>query len=228
MSKGIIYIFSIIIAAGMLTGCSNMPQKGPKKRLVQAEKEGKTFDAIIVPGIPYDGQHWDSLMKARVLWAYSLYNNGMAKNVIFSGDAVYSPYRESEVMGKFAEVLGIPKEHIFFDTVAKHSTENVYYSYLLAQKLGFKSLALATDPFQAFMLRGYSKKRFGTPVYHLPFIIDTIKAYSYLKPEINAEPLYREDFVPITEQASFFTRFRGTMGKDINWAQHPNGVVAPL
>ena len=191
-------------------------------------ENNKTFDAIVVPGIPYDGNSWDSLMKARVLWSYSLYKNGIARNIIYSGDAVYSPYRESSVMGKYAQELGIPKENIFYDTLAQHSTENVYYSYLLAKQLGFKTIALATDPFQAFMLRGYSKKRFGTPVYHLPFVIDTIKAYSHLKPVIDATDLKVENFVPITEQLSFFKRFKGTMGKDIDFDQYPDRQVPSL
>lgn len=221
-------IILLLLLSTILISCTKMPQKGAKKQLVYAQENNKTFDAIVVPGIPYDGNNWDSLMKARVLWSYSLYKNGIAKNIIYSGDAVYSPYRESEIMGKYAQELGIPKEHIFYDTMARHSTENVYFSYLLAKQLGFKSLALATDPFQAFMLRGYSKKRFGTPVYHLPFIIDTIKVYSHLKPEIDVTNMKIDNFVPITEQMTFFKRLKGTMGKDIDWGQYTNGQVEPL
>lgn len=218
----------LLVLIAILAGCTKMPQKGAKKRLVYAQENNKTFDAIVVPGIPYDGNSWDSLMKARVLWSYSLYKNGMAKNVIYSGAAVYSPYKEAEVMGKYAQELGIPKENIFYDTLAQHSTENVYFSYLLAKQLGFKTIALATDPFQAFMLRGFSKKRFGTPVYHLPFVIDTIKAYSHLRPEIDARDLEVKNFVPITEQLSFFKRFKGTMGKDIDFNQYPDRQVPSL
>lgn len=218
-----------VILIAILSGCSGMiPRKGPQRQLTQVNNNNRTFDAIVVPGIPYDGQSWDSLMKARVLWAYALFKNGVTKNIIFSGDAVYSPYKESVVMGLYAEELGVPKDKIFFDTNARHSTENVYYSYLLAKKLGFKSIALATDPFQAFMLRGYSKKRFGTPVYHLPFIVDTIAAYTHLNPRIDATPAKVDNFVSITEQESFFKRFKGTMGKDINWKQYDNKQVEEL
>lgn len=213
----------------VLAGCKQMmPTKGPQKRYSQVRQHNRTFDVIVVPGIPYNGQNWDSLMKARVLWAYSLFKNGITRNIIFSGDAVYSPYRESVVMGLYAEQLGVPKDRIFFDTVARHSTENVYYSYLLAKQLGFKSLALATDPIQSFMLRGFSKRRFGTPVYHLPFVMDTVMAYSYLNPTIDATPAKVEDFSSITEEQSFFKRFKGTMGKDINWKQYDNKQVEEL
>ena len=82
--------------------------------------------AIIVPGIPFNNGNWDSVMKGRVLWSYVLYKNGYTKNVIYSGSAVYSPYFEAVIMGLYAEQLGIPREHIFCETKARHSTENVY------------------------------------------------------------------------------------------------------
>jgi hypothetical protein len=188
----------------------------------------KAFDAVIVPGIPFKNGHWDSVMKARVLWSWVLYKNGYVKNVIYSGGAVYSPYKEAVVMGLYAQKLGIPAEHIFYDTMAKHSTENVYYSYLLAKNLGFKSLALATDPFQSFMLRGFTRRRFGSPIYHIPFVTDSLRAYSYLNPDINPKPAEVNNFVSITEKQGMMRRFKGTMGKDIDWTQYEGKKLDPL
>ena len=54
---------------------------------------------------------------------------GMAKNVMFSGSAVYTPYYESKIMALYAEAIGIPKERIYIETEAEHSTENIFYSY---------------------------------------------------------------------------------------------------
>lgn len=206
------------------------PRKGPQVLYDAAVAGNKVYDAIIVPGIPFKNGHWDSVMKARVIWAWVLYKNGIAKNVIFSGAAVYSPYKEAIVMGLYAQKMGIPKEHIFYDTKARHSTENVYYSYLEAKQQGFKSLALATDPFQSFMLKGFLRKRFGTPIDRLPFVVDTLKAYNYLNPQINPRPakINDTDFESITQQESFFKRFRGTLGRDIDWAQYPDGKVEAL
>ena len=210
-TRKVIFLF---IALFTITYASCLvPKKGPIRQLTHIQNQKKVFDAIIVPGIPYDGNGWDSIMKARVIWAYTLYKNGVTKNIIFSGDAVYSPYRESQVMGLYAEAIGIPQKHIFFDTLARHSTENVYYSYLLAKELGFKSLALATDPFQAFTLKAYSRKRFGTPVYHLPFIVDTLKTYNYFNPKINASHIKVQNFESITAQQGFFRRFKRNYGQ---------------
>ncbi|HTN45770.1 MAG TPA: hypothetical protein VL098_05430 [Flavipsychrobacter sp.] len=41
------------------------------------------------------------------------------------------------------------KRWVFYDTVAKHSTENAYYSYFIAKQRGAKKIALYTDQYQA-------------------------------------------------------------------------------
>ncbi len=209
-----------------LLGCFSS-QKATKKEIANVVKL-KPFDAIIVPGIPFKNCRWDSIMKGRVIWAYILYRNGYTKNVIFSGASVYSPFFESKIMGLYAQKLGIPKEHIFYENEARHSTENVYYSYLLAKKLGFKSLALATDPFQSWILQGFTKRRFGSPIYHIPFIVDTLKQYNNLEPVIDPESARADNFSSITEKESFWRRLKGTLGKDINWSQYEDGKVGSL
>jgi len=185
------------------------------------------FDVLIVPGTPFYGR-WDTTMKGRVLWSWILYKNGIVRNIIYSGDAVYSPYKESVIMGLYGQALGIPAGHIFYDTQARHSTENIYYSYLLAKQLGFKTIALGTDPFQAFTLKGYLKKRFATPVYRLPFYVDSLAVYNHLEPEIDFRHLKEKNWKSIKQQESFFRRFRGTLGRDIDWDQYEGGRVGPL
>lgn len=193
-----------------------------------AVKSFVPFDVIIVPGIPYNPPGWDSVMKGRVLWSWILYKNGYAKNIIYSGGDVYSPYVESLIMGLYGQKLGIPQEHIFYDTLARHSTENVYYSYKLAQQLGFKSIAVATDPFQSFMLRGFTRRRFGTPVYHLPFITDSLSVYNTVHPTIDPTAAFRDDFISIKKEEGFWKRMKGTIGRNINWKKYPDGMLPAL
>lgn len=219
-------LLALLLGVSLLAACFT-PQKGPKRRYSQA-RPYKPFDAVIVPGIPYNGTGWDSVMKARVLWSWILYKNGYVKNVIYSGSAVYTPYVEALVMGLYGEKLGIPREHIFHDTVARHSTENVYYSYLLAKQLGFKTIALATDPFQSFMLRGFTRKRFTTPIYHIPFITDSLAVYNSVNPKINARPAKKAAWESIKEKQSFGTRMKGTLGKSIDWSRYKDGKVEAL
>jgi len=225
--KKLQFPFLLLLALGIAATACNT-RKAAKNRYTEAK--GRTpFDVIIVPGIPYHPPQWDSVMKARVLWSWILYKNGYAKNVIYSGGAVYSPYVESLIMSYYGEKLGIPRQHIFQDTQARHSTENVYYSYLLAKKLGFKSIAVATDPFQSFMLRGFTRRRFGTPIYHLPFITDSLAVYNSVDPPaINPAPAYRPDYVNIKEEKNYWQRMKGTIGRNINWRKYPNGMLPPL
>ncbi|MCB0698870.1 MAG: YdcF family protein [Chitinophagales bacterium] len=219
-------LFFIVVTI-FLVGCISL-KRGPNKAYNQVKEHNLTFDAIIVPGIPYDGKNWDTVMKARVIWSWILYKNGVTKNIIYSGSAVYSPYYESKVMGLYAEQLGIPKEHIFYDTIAKHSTENVFYSYLVAKQNGFKRIALTTDPFQSALLQGYTRTKMSTPVYHMPFVIDSLKVYNNITPSIDPEPARKKDFVSITNQEPAFKRFMGTMGGDIDWSQYKDKILPPL
>jgi uncharacterized SAM-binding protein YcdF (DUF218 family) len=119
-------------------------------------------------------------------------------------------------MGYYAEALGVPKENIFTEEKAEHSTENVYYSYRLAKKLGFKKIALATDPFQSSYMGKFMRK-FELPVALLPTVIDTLKGLDLYEPEINPKPALVEGFVKLSERENFFQRLKGTMGQYIIW-----------
>lgn len=213
----------LLITAGVLTsllfqsGCISY-KKRPRRLFREVVKQQQHFDAIIVPGVPFYNNAWDSTMKSRVIWSYVLYKHGYAKNIIYSGGAVYSRYYEAKIMGLYAQQLGIPASHIFYDTLAEHSTENVFYSYELARKLGFKTIALATDPFQSSLLKSFTRKRFGTEIVHLPFVVDSLNAYNGVNPVIDpSSAICRDTFVSITQRETFWKRIRGTIGKNIPW-----------
>ncbi|WAC12898.1 YdcF family protein [Dyadobacter pollutisoli] len=178
--------------------------------------ENQPYDAVIVPGFPYNGQKWDMVLQMRIHWANYLYTRGYTKNIIFSGSAVATPYVESKVMASYAQALGIPREHLFTEEKAEHSTENVYYSYRLAKDLGFSKIALATDPVQTSYMRKFIK-RFELPIGLMPTVIDTLKVLNLYEPKIDPKPTMKEGFVKLSDREGFFQRFRGTMGKYIVW-----------
>lgn len=208
------YVFLFLIPLSV-TSCVFF---GPSERkLFSRAILKKPYDVIIVPGFPYDSRlgTWSKSMKARLYWSKYLYENGFTKNIIYSGSAVYSPYKEGDIMAMYAEKLGIPKEHIYSETQAEHSTENIYYAYYLAKKLGFEKIAVATDPFQARLLRAYPK-RIKVEIDFIPFILDslnTIEKKEFI--EIEAEKAKEENFVSIVDRESRFKRFWGTLGKNI-------------
>src|SRR3990167_5391014 len=101
----------LFFLAFLISGCTFF-RPSPNKLFKRALKN-KPYDVIIVPGVPYDGKDWSIQMKGRVIWAAYVIDKGIARNVIFSGSAVYSPYVEAKVMALYAEQLGVPKEKIF-------------------------------------------------------------------------------------------------------------------
>ncbi|MEX0811305.1 MAG: YdcF family protein [Chitinophagales bacterium] len=187
----------------------------PKKHYKAAIETPKVYDAIIVPGVPLEDKDWSEIMQMRVFWSYHLYQKGIAKNIIYSGSAVYTPFYESKVMALYAKELGIPEANIFEDSLAEHSTENLYYSWKLAQKLGFEKVALTSDPFQSMMLTTFAKRE-ALPVDFLPFIFDMLnKEIKLYTPKIDIEKARKQNFEALPEREDFFERFKGTLGKKL-------------
>lgn len=196
-----------------LTSCFTL--RSPKKAYQEVVRQQQTFDVLIVPGVPFYGETWSNTMHCRVLWSYLLYKNGYAKNIIYSGAAVYSPYCEAKIMGLYAQQLGIPAEHIFYDTLAEHSTENVYYSYELARKQGFKSIALATEYDQAILLKSFVQKRFLTPIAIVPIVEEMVDGYRHPDLRIDPSTAYKPGFKSIMERESLSKRLGGTTGNKV-------------
>jgi hypothetical protein len=176
------------------------------------------YEIIVVPGVPFENGQWSPTMKARVLWSKYLYDTGITKNIMYSGSAVYSPYYEAEIMALYAKKLGIPKENIFTETLAEHSTENIYYSYKKAKKLGFSRIALASDPFQTKMLKRYTRKIVSPDVGLIPIVFDILRTMDskMADPEIDYQKAFVKDFIPLTERENLFERYKGTRGHDID------------
>jgi uncharacterized SAM-binding protein YcdF (DUF218 family) len=121
-------------------------------------------------------------------------------------------------MAMYAIAIGVPKEHVFTETKAEHSTENLYYVYLKAKKLGFTHIALATDPYQAKQLKRFAKVKISKDVGIIPIVFDTLRAMrpNMINPQIDYSKAYNKDFVPLSKRQSSWKRFRGTMGKNID------------
>lgn len=177
-----------------------------------------SYDIIVVPGVPLVNGRWDSTMKGRVYWSKYLYDKGIAKNIMYSGSSVYTPYYEGEVMALYAVAIGIPKEHIFTETRAEHSTENMYYGYYKSKQLGFKKIALATDPFQGKQLIGFAKRRLSRDIGIIPFVVDSLKTMwpVMTDPVIDYQKAFNKNFVSIKKRQSSWKRFKGTMSWNID------------
>jgi uncharacterized SAM-binding protein YcdF (DUF218 family) len=209
------YIFSVTFL-WFMASCS-FSDKTTKQYFNKALT--KTYDVIVVPGFPFAETGWDSVMKGRVYWSKWLFDKGIAKNIMYSGSSVYTPYYEGEIMALYAIAIGIPKEHVFTETKAEHSVENLYYSYLKSKKLGFNSIALATDPYQAKQLKRFARVRIGEDVGIIPFVVDTLRTMHPImtNPVIDYQKAYNKNFVSLTKRESLWKRLRGTYGKNIDY-----------
>lgn len=194
------------------------------KKLYQQALEKKPYDVIIVPGVPFQNGLWDRVMKGRVYWSKYLFDRGITRNIIYSGSDVYTPYVEGEIMALYAVALGIPKAHVFSETRAEHSTGNVYYSYKLALNLGFKKIALASDPFQTRMLRKFTREKVSASIDLIPMVEDYLpaKEVEMKDPVINPESAYQENFISLKKREGFWKRLRGTLGKNIDRTDEPD------
>lgn len=175
----------------------------------------KPVDVIIVPGLPlYNGQ-WDTLLKARIIWSSFLYKKGIASNILYSGNAVYTVWKEGPSMALYAKQLNIRSENILIDTIAEHSTENLFYSYHQAKRMGFKTIAVATDPFQCAMLQKFAKKNFKEEIYFLPIIYDSIREEMKIELSIDTNITKATNFIPLEQRQDYKERLNGTRGKHI-------------
>lgn len=213
--KHVNFFLLILIIASMTSGCAFF-RPSPTKLYERAVKN-EPYDVIIVPGCPFDGNDWTIAMKGRVIWANYLVQKGIAKKIIFSGGAVYSPYIEGKIMALYAEALGTPKEDIFIEDKAQHSTENIYNSYWMAKKMGLTKIAVASDPFQSNLLMRFTKRRFKLPIAHIPFIVDTLKTIDDVCPKIDPQSAHVDNFRSIVETQTKWQRLKGTRGKNIKY-----------
>lgn len=216
---------NLILIIGAIVLLSACKFRKPYKQYNEAKSTVGTFDAIIVPGVPFEDGNWKRTMKLRVYWAKYLYDQGMTKNIIFSGGAVYTEYSEAKIMRLYAIEMGIPEEHIFVDTLAEHSTENVYYSYWVGQDNNLDKIALASDPYQTKALRTFVKKlnrKYDSDMMVLPAMMDSVLAQPLVDYEIDYETAKEtEHFVNITETQGIFYRLGGTMGLHVDWKNRP-------
>ncbi|MBN8691538.1 MAG: YdcF family protein [Bacteroidetes bacterium] len=206
-----ILLFSIALL--WLSGCKLYYKKfysEPDECMAKARLQ-KPYDVIIVPGYPSDSGKINIVLSERLRWAAYLYKNGYTKNIIFSGAAVYTPYKEAVVLKLYAKQLGLPETILYTETKAEHTTENLYYSCLMAQELGFKKIGFASQTAHTSFMKAFPK-RYGLTCDMLPAILDSVNTIPHQFTTVNAQEAFVADFVLIEKRQSKIQRLRGTRG----------------
>lgn len=208
----------VVFCCFLLSSCTSyydLFYADPKKCFAECQSK-KPYDVIIVPGFPHDSGKVNMILAHRIKWADFLYKNGYTKNIIFSGSAVHSPYVEAEVMRLFAIQLGIKKENIFTETKAEHTTENLYYSYVMAKELKFKTIAFATQVAQASFMKPF-KRKFKLDLDFLPVMDTLLPLNSNLKP-IDESAAFIPGFIALKDREGVLKSLRGTQGHRVKIA----------
>lgn len=225
--KANVHLLIIVVLGLMLNSCA---LHGVLDNQYKKVAHGNTYDAIIVPGTPIGEKGLESIFIARMRWAKYLYDNKIAKNIIFSGGAVHTPYVEALAMKIYADSMGIPANHTFAETKAQHSTENVYFGMKMAQKLGFRKIALSTDIFQTIFLHSFIQRK-CKGVVSIPIVFKTVfKGKNQIDPlpeaDLSAAQINENEFIPLKEKENFSQRMNGTLGLKINYIETEN-VIDP-
>jgi uncharacterized SAM-binding protein YcdF (DUF218 family) len=213
--------FILICSALIILNSCFYTSKTSRKLLEEAKSE--SYELVVIPGVPFEDGKWSRTMKGRVYWSKFLYELGIVKNVMYSGSSVYSPYYEGMIMAMYAEAIGIPKENIYYEIQAEHSTENIYYSYHLAKELGFNKIALASDRFQTKSLSRFTRNKVSPDIVMLPMVTDTVKFMEQvmIDPEIDCAKAFNKNFVSIKKEGRLFKRIKGTLGLNIKKVSKP-------
>lgn len=213
-----IFLKQMFLAFWVIIGGASCTYSAKKSQKLYGLAAQNQYDLVIVPGAPVTDSGWNKTLKGRIYWSKFLYDRGIAKNIMYSGAAVYSPIVEASAMAAYARGIGIAAEHVFEETRAEHSTENLYYSFKKARQLGFKKIALASDPFQTRMLKRYALKRLDPEFGLIPMVIDSMKIIepTMTDPVLDLQKYRDPDFRPLKEREGFFKRLKGTMGLNMD------------
>lgn len=126
-------------------------------------------DAAVVPGCPNepDGRVSECQWR-RAAWGAEMWRSGLARNLIASGAAAHTPYVEAETLRDAMVEMGVPADRVVLETQALHSDENIAFSMVVADHLGFRTLAVASDLGHSGGLC-WMARRWGRDCVDLPF-----------------------------------------------------------
>jgi hypothetical protein len=84
--------------------------------------------------------------------------------------------------------------------------------------MGFKKIALASDPFQTKMLRKYTRKNVDASIVMIPMVIDTVRSMDQhmTDPDIKYEQAAAVNFIPLPKREGRLKRLKGTWGGNVD------------
>lgn len=120
------WIVRIIVFLFLITVIINLYVILTTRKLIDNKKIDKDFDCILVLGAGIRNNYPSPMLEDRLLASIKLYQDGIAKKIIVSGDHQYKDYDEVNVMKNYLIEKGIPSEDIFMDHAGLSSYDSMY------------------------------------------------------------------------------------------------------
>ena len=124
----IIIIILIILITAVVIGINVYVKTSTKKQILREEEcsDLAEIDCIIILGAAAWGDKPSPMLEDRILQGIQLYQNGVSKKIIMSGDHGKDNYDEVNIMKQFAIEKGIPSEDIFMDHAGFSTYDSIY------------------------------------------------------------------------------------------------------
>jgi len=170
MKKTIYILGSILIFIVLLVLTINLYVVSSTKEMILKEQNVahlSDIDCILILGAGVWGNKPSPMLQDRLDIGIKLYNDGIAKKIIVSGDHGSSEYDEVNIMKKYAIEKGVPSEDVFMDHAGFSTYDSVYRAseifkakkiiivtqkyhlhraIYIANKLGIKAYGVNSDP----------------------------------------------------------------------------------
>lgn len=123
-----ILVILVVFAGAIAFAINGIVTGTTKNQLVNIEADTQIEDAdcILVLGAGIWGDKPSPMLKERLEAAVKLYEDGVSKKIIMSGDHGREEYDEVNLMKQYAIDKGVPSEDIFMDHAGFSTYESVY------------------------------------------------------------------------------------------------------
>ncbi len=120
-------ILCACLAAGLAAIGINFYVMGrASKYILSPDSPGEDYDCVLVLGCGVRSGVPSPLLEDRLLRSVELYENGVSKKLLMSGDHGQENYDEVNVMKSFAVERGVPSEAVFMDHAGFSTYESMY------------------------------------------------------------------------------------------------------
>ena len=201
-------IIKLILAVLLITAIINlyMILQTYKKIIDIDEIDIDEVDCIVVLGAGIRNNGPSPMLEDRLVTAIELYNKGVSKKILVSGDHENSNYDEVNVMKNYLIENGIPSEDIFMDHAGLSSYDSIYRTKKIFKA---KKVIIVTQKYHLYrslyIAKSINLKSYGISATKRRYVFQTrrdirevlARVKDFIKCIIKPEPTYMGEVIPI-------------------------------